>query len=152
MRKRPWKGIKEELPTLCCPNCHKQYTASSRLNATLEQGYIRLGLAMPTEADVLAMRWKMLKKEPPNEKSAEYEKYLLDLACVQLDVQLHHWRHRNSCFKKGEKDCRYKIPSNSSPSTSVKPISTTDGSSSSEKISKLEVDVKKRPPFIFLTD
>ena len=69
-------------------------------------------------------------------------------------------RHRKSCFKSGRNACRYGIPPTPSDATNVNPIfkSTSTEYESKiysdhatiRKIVELQIDVKKRAPFIFL--
>ena len=75
---------------------------------------------------------------------------------------MHDWKHRESCFKNGRKECRYKTPHLPVNETSVAPVFAVNldpvtnepqvSDPLNDPIVNLNIDLKKRTPFVFLTD
>ena len=75
---------------------------------------------------------------------------------------MHDWKHRESCFKNGRKECRYETPHLPVSDTSVAPvfpvnldrvtIEPQESDPLNDPIVGLNIDLKKRTPFVFLTD
>ena len=122
MRKISAKGA-EEPKALFCTICKMACTISSRLNAALDHGFQRcFGRGKLNQEEVIDLKCKGLPKKPNEGNIVETQKWLLQLSSIQLDVNLHDWKHRVSCFKKGGGKCRYKIPFEPVESTKVVPI------------------------------
>ena len=153
-------GSSEESQVLCCRKCNRRYTVTSKMRAALEHGYNRLQRQTPSENDIDNLLWRTLRKQPLPTNQQEIDLWLLDFACIQMRVNFHDWRHRKSCFKSGRNACRYGIPPTPFDATNVYPIfksTSTEYESKIDsdhatirKIVELQIDVKKRAPFIFL--
>ena len=96
------------------------------------------------------------------------DRWLLNLAYIQMHVNAHDWKHRGSCFKNGRKTSRYNTPYTPNQETTVEPVfavatepkitsvlptsSTSDQSSEIDEILHLNINLRKRCPFLLLTD
>ena len=151
-------GGQTESQILCCKKCKSKCTVTSKVEAVLEKGYNRLRRKKPSDTGIDNLLWRTLKKRPLPTNKEELDLWMLDFACIQMRVNFHDWRHRKSCFKSGRKACRYGIPPIPSNATAVNPIylkepsKTESTHSEPQKIVELQIDVKKRAPFIFFTD
>ena len=167
LRKKAKNNRTQELDALRCSKCSESCSVSSRIEAALEHGYQRcFGRKRLNEEEVRELIWKGLPPKPENCSAFENDRWLLNLSSVQVLVNMHDWKHRNSCFKSGRTSCRYKIPQVPIEETSALPIiAKTDSTSEdnaynwlspkasqTEDVTQLVIDVKKRPIFIFLTD
>ena len=108
MRKKQTKETKE-FDVMECTFCKLTFTATFCLEQAIENGYKRLGIEKPSETKIIQMRSEGLRPEPEEENEMEHDHWLLDLATIQLKVNLHDWKHRASCFKSARKSCRYNI-------------------------------------------
>lgn len=77
---------------------------------------------MPNENDTDSLIWHGINKKPLSNNEDEMDLWMLDMACIQLRVNQHDWRHRKSCFKNGRTTCRYGIPLAPTDVTEVKAI------------------------------
>ena len=154
-------GNKEEEKILRCRKCETTFTITERLEDALQQGYTRLGKEKPTNELIDNLMWSSLRKKPVSEDKNELDHWMLDFACIQMRVNLHDWRHRKSCFKNDRKKCRYNIPPLPCPENYVTPVYEKDEKEGEEtnlsekehkEIIAIEIDVKKRAPFLFFTD
>ena len=96
------------------------------------------------------------------------DRWLLNLAYIQMHVNAHDWKHRGSCFKNGRKTSRYNTPYTPNQETTVEPVfavatepkitsvlptsSTSNQSSEIDEILHLNITLRKRCPFLLLTD
>jgi hypothetical protein len=136
-----------------CTACNSSFTATSRLRAALDHGFQRcFGKPMPTEEEVYQLVWTGLPPQPSRLDERAHDCWLLQCAAVQFTVSIHDWRHRSSCFKGKRCHCRYKTPMLPCDSTSVAPVLDVGGDASAAPVLKLDIDVKRRPCFAFLTD
>jgi hypothetical protein len=86
--------------------------------------------------------------------------WLLKCAAIQNAVNQHDWMHRASCFKNNRNICRYGIPQPPVKDTQIIPIcdNESDTSDPSENLEtkhlrpQLDILVRKRAPFILMTD
>ncbi len=167
MRKKAKNSRSQEQDALRCSKCSKTCSISSQIKAALEHGYQRcFGRKVLDDEEVRELIWKGLPPKPEKCSTLETDRWLLNLSSVQVLVNMHDWKRRNSCFKSGRTSCRYKIPQFPTDETSAVPIlSKTDVKSEEdasnwlspkslqkEDIIQLVIDIKKRPVFIFLTD
>ena len=157
----PGKDFERKI--LICKKCNKKVTVNNQVQAALAHGYKRLNKPTPSEEDIDNLIWKSLRKRESYFTKDEIDLWKLDFACIQLRVNLHDWRHRKSCFKNGRTKCRYQIPSQPNNKTNVTPIFESQSKPTNsnptkisqppkEKITELLIDIKKRSPFILLTD
>ena len=75
---------------------------------------------------------------------------------------MHDWKHRERCSKIGRMECRYKTPHVPVNETSVAPVFAVNldpvtnepqvSDPLNDPIVNLNIDLKKRTPFVFLTD
>jgi hypothetical protein len=90
---------------------------------------------------------------------------MLDFMSIQLSVNLHDWRHRKSCYKKGRTKFRYGIRSKPCICTEVTAVFTQpphgiqaanplneEAPHPKPQIKELHIDVNKRTPFTFITN
>lgn len=167
MRKKSFTIDKKETNSLKCSKCGITCTATDRIDAALEHGFQRcFGRPRLIESEVKELIWRGLPEKPDYEDELELDRWLLNLSSIHVLVNMHDWKHRNSCFKNGRTTCRYKIPQVPVNQTSSKPLFSNNeelraGVRSSEMSSEitqkgdilqLVIDVKKGPVFIFLTD
>lgn len=90
---------------------------------------------------------------PPKGNIELEDGWLLLVSSVQVAVNLHDWKHRKSCFKNGRLVCRYNIPQTPSGKTCILPVyATANNEGSNKEILQVNVVIKKRSPFIYLTD
>ncbi len=87
--------------------------------------------------------------------------WLLNLSSIHVLVNMHAWKHRNSCFKSGGNSCRYQIPQVPISKTSIKLVFSDAGASTIQELGlnwqsprkneilQLVIDEKKRPVFMF---
>ena len=165
MRQKITKKIKER-EALHCISCCKEFSATSCLESAIESGYKRLNLQKPTENEIKNMRFQGLRPEPEETNKLEHHRWLLDLASIQMRVNIHDWKHRASCFKSKRPACRYKISFFPSKKTSMNPVFKAyeadnlptnqdliqDADHNEIRVQEMELSIKKREPFIFLTD
>jgi len=127
MARRKPPTNEEESKLLACKKCKRTCTITHQLERTMEEGFRRcFNRERLSQKEVIDLKWIGLQKRPET-NTPEFQKWLLQVASVQIDVNLHDWRHRASCFKKQEGNCRYKLPREPVEETIVKPIySATD--------------------------
>ena len=168
MRKKTTDGHAKEKNSLKCSKCSITCSVTSRIEAALENGYQRcFGRHRLTDDEVRQLIWKRLPEKPVNGDVMELDRWLLNLSSIHMLVNMHDWKHRNSCFKSGGNSCRYKIPQVPISKTNAKPVySNVENATNEEEnlnwlspksiqkedIIQLVIDVKKRPVFMFLTD
>ena len=128
-RRKP-ANDQEESKLLSSLGCRRRFTITHKLDSVMEEGFQRLfGRGKLNQDEIIDLKWIGLPKRPAtNGFSLEYQRWLLQVAAVQIDVNLHDWRHRSSCFKKRGGDCRYKLPREPVEDTMVKPIYSVAGS------------------------
>lgn len=160
MRTRP--GIEaNEGSFLQCNTCKSSITKC--IEETLEKGFQRcFGRAKLTKNEVENLIWRGLDLKPKGCDEHLMDKWMLQLASIQLYVNLHDWKHHNSYFKNNRHQCRYKIPHLPCETTTVVPkypvLLDADANvgtpcpTNQKTITHLSIHVKKRCPFIFLTD
>ena len=148
MRRRP-KRDSEELEALFCSECGIQTTCTDRINTALEHGYLRCyQRPRPTKEEVLNLIWLGLPKQPKSSNELEMDRWLLDVAVVHGLLNIHDWRHRASCFKNEREACRYHTPHASVKETCITPQLNDDES----KIEQINIEIRRRAIFMFLTD
>lgn len=100
-----------EKAILKCITCKERCTLTSRIEEALEHGYQRC-YRRPrlTEEEITNLIWHGLPQQPDISNTMDHDKWLLNLASIQSVVNNHDWRHRGSCFKRGDKECRYNMP------------------------------------------
>ena len=103
---------------------HAACTATSRIEAALENGYQRcFGRRRLDDEEIHQLIWKGLPKKPENGRdNIQLDRWLLNLSSIHVLVNMHDWKHRNSCFKSSSDLCRYKIPQLPVPKTNAAPI------------------------------
>ena len=165
MRKRPCVGSTEP-EALSCDSCSTNCSISSRINAALDHGYQRCyGRSKLSENEIIDLVWTCLPTKPALGNELEMDRWLLNLASIQMHVNSHDWKHRGSCFKNGRKTCRYNTPHTPNQESTVEPVfaviteskvlptsSTSNQSSESDEILHLNINLRKRCPFLLLTD
>lgn len=168
LRKKSTGSHSTEKHALRCPICDSTCSVTSRIDAALENGYQRcFGRQRLTDDEVRQLIWKGIPQKPVNGDEMERDRWLLNMSSIHVLVNMHDWKHRNSCFKSGRNSCRYKIPQVPINKTNVKPVLSSAGTSNvegeninlllgktrqKEDIIQLVIDIKKRPVFMFLTD
>ena len=172
MRKKSTGSNTQEKHSLSCSKCETTCSVTSRIDAAMEHGYQRcFGRPRLTDDEVKQLIWKGLAEKPVGKDAMELDRWLLNLSSIHVLVNMHDWKHRNSCFKSGDGYCRYKIPQVPIFKTNANPIySDAETSAETQKshteslnllsseakhkkdIIQLVIDVKKRPVFMFLTD
>ena len=127
MARRKPENNEEESKLLACKKCRRTCTITDQLEKTMEEGFRRcFNRGRLSLKEVIDLKWIGLPKRPET-NTPEFQKWLLQVASVQIDVNLHDWRHRTSCFKKLDGNCRYKLPREPVEETMVNPIySATD--------------------------
>lgn len=89
-----------KVPCLSCFICLSYFTCSDVITALLEHGYQRYyGRQKPTNAEVENLIWTGLPQNPRNGDLLQIDRWLLNLASIEAAVNIHDWRHRESCFK-----------------------------------------------------
>ncbi|EFX73115.1 hypothetical protein DAPPUDRAFT_325613 [Daphnia pulex] len=162
LRSRP-KNIDIEPHGLKCPICQVTYTVTSRIDAALQSGYRRcFGKEQLTKKEVIDLIWLGMPLQPNAEDVNAFDRWLLHFASIQVLVNMHDWKHRSSCFKNGRLFCRYNTPHDTVQETNVTPVYakstnlTEDEdptlSSASKEIVYLNISLKKRAVFMFMTD
>ena len=141
---------------LRCSDCGKCCSITDRLDAVLEHGYRRcFGRGKLTNDEIIDLKWRGVSLKPSTTDTANYDKWLMEVASVQCSVNLHDWKHRSSCFKSGGDHCRYKIPSLPVAETTVVPVCVRcldiNGSWSSA-VTKVQINIKRRPSFVLFTE
>ena len=103
MRNRPIVHAAEE-NALKCDKCDSCFSISHVINQTLERGFQRcFGRSKLTEEETWNLVWTQLPVKPlPDENPMELDRWLLHLSSIQLFVNQHDWKHRESCFKMAE--------------------------------------------------
>lgn len=147
----------EEEPTiLCCSKCQQTFSISNRLDCVLEYGHRRcFGRGKLSNEEVIDLKWRGFCSKPNMSVKIAYDRWLLEVASVQCSVNLHDWKHRTSCFKKGGDQCRYKIPSIPVADTIVVPVCMTCVDSKllrSSIVTSVEISIKCRPSFVLFTE
>ena len=163
MRNRPIMHAAEE-NALKCDKCDSCFSISHVINQTLERGFQRcFGRSKLTEEETWNLVWTQLPvKTLPDENPMELDRWLLHLSSIQLFVNQHDWKHRESCFKNGRKQCRYNTPHLPSEEMTVEPVFAINIETETNEplppnplndpIVNLNISLKKRTPFLFLTD
>ena len=162
MRHRPVVSS-AEAKALKCDACNSCFSITETINAALERGFQRcFGRSRLTEQETQNLVWQKLRAKPPSTDAHELDCWLLHLSSIQLLVNMHDWKHRESCFKNGRKECRYKTPHLPVNETSVAPVFAVNldpvtnepqvSDPLNDPIVNLNIDLKKRTPFVFLTD
>ena len=149
---------------LKCDKCDSCFSISHVINQTLERGFQRcFGRSKLTEEETRNLVWTQLPVKPlPDENPMELDRWLLHLSSIQLFVNQHDWKHRESCFKNGRKQCRYNTPHLPSEEMTVEPVFAINIETETNEplppnplndpIVHLNISLKKRTPFLFLTD
>jgi hypothetical protein len=153
---------KTEEKVLSCAFCGATSKITDRIAAGLSHGCERLLLTSPNHSiDVNRLRWNGLEKNVFGNAAAQHsDSWLLKCAAIQNAVNQHDWMHRTSCFKNNRNICRYGIPQPPVKDTQVIPIcdNELDIDDSSEVLEpkhlrlQLDILVRKRAPFILMTD
>ena len=152
-----------EASALKCYTCHSCHCISQAIDAALERGFQRCcGRPKLSPEETQNLVWCQLRAKPPPTDEQDLDCWLLHLASIQLSVNMHDWKHRESCFKNGRNECRYNTPHLPVDETSVEPAFAVNLDAVTHKpqptdpfydrIVHLEIDLKKRTPFFFLTD
>ena len=155
-------GSGEEKKIIFCKQCDDIFSVTERVEAALQHGYERLNKLKPTNEKIDDLMWQSLRKKPLPQNKVELDLWTLDFACIEMRVNLHDWRHRKSCLKNGRKMCRYNIPPLPTLKTNVEAIYESESDDAEgedfnlptehKKISEIQIDVRKRAPFLFFTD
>ena len=105
---------------LNCVVCNRKFAAGECNRAALDRGFQRcFGRDSYSKEEVQLLIWKGLPVKPFEGESLACERWLLLVASIQNEVNTHDWKHRQSCFKNGRSQCRYKIPHVPCEKTSV---------------------------------
>ncbi len=124
MKKKP---ADVEIDCLQCPLCEKKSTISSQLDVALVHGFNRcFGRSRLSSEEITTVIWKGLESEPSTEDTVAHDRWLLQVAAIHIEVNLHDWKHRESCFKGKKPECRYKIPKPPVQSTKVALVEKED--------------------------
>ena len=163
------RGGNEEKRCLVCTECKRTFTPTKKIlegfdnackildspmiNPTLagKKEFIYHGLPVETIVSKL--------NEASGKHDSEMYKYWvrkmnLEVAKGMFHLNIHHWKHFESCFKYSKKrnkktqECRYKKPD--WPTTVQKFLSFQIDSNG--KVQRLSFSTQQRPPFIFLSE
>ncbi len=98
---RKWVKVDAtKIPCISCSICLSYFTCFDVITALLEHGYQRYyGRKKPTNAEVENLIWTGLPQNPQNGDLLQIDRWLLNLASIEAAVNIHDWRHRESCFK-----------------------------------------------------
>ena len=155
MRKRSAMNA-EEPSILLCSQCRATFTISSRLSAALDHGFHRcFGRARLTDEEIIDIKWSGMPSKPAEDDVPQFERWQLLLASVQLQVNLHDWKHRSSCFKTKSNQCRYHLPQNPVDATSVLPLLATkkkESTTAEAEVTGVQICLRRRPPFALVTE
>jgi hypothetical protein len=158
MRRRLRTNAEEKV--LSCTSCATCCTITDRIAAGFRHGHERLLPSSPS-LDVNKLRWTGLENNVScNAVDRTSDIWRLKCAAIQNAVNQHDWMHRASCFKNHRSICRYDIPQPPVKETKIIPIcdNESDTGDSSENIeqkhplSQLDILIRKRAPFILMTD
>jgi len=153
-----------EAKALKCEVCGSFYSISQTIDAALERGFQRcFSRGKLTEEETRDLIWRQLRVKPPADAAVlEIDRWLLHLSSIQVLVNMHDWKHRESCFKNGRKQCRYNTPHLPVDKTVVEPVFAVNldpetnqpipADPFNDTIVHLNINLKKRNPFLFLTD
>lgn len=75
-----------------------------------------------SEEEIIDLKWTGLESKPATGNENDLDTWRLQLASIQVSVNLHDWRHRISCFKKTGDHCRYNLPDYPAQNTIVNPV------------------------------
>ena len=163
MRNRPVVPA-TEAKALKCDKCDACYSISQSIDAALERGFQRcFNRPKLTDEETRELVYKQLRVKPlPDADPLELDRWLLHLSSIQVLVNVHDWKHRESCFKNNRTQCRYKTPHLPTDATLVEPVFAINLEPGTNKplpsdalndpIVHLNINLKKRTPFVFLTD
>ena len=146
IRSRP-RNENEEREALRCSLCGIRSSCTDRINAALEHGYLRCyKKSRPNKEEILNLIWLGLPKQPDCMNPIENDRWLLDVAVVHGLLNIHDWRHRASCFKNDRDRCRYHTPHATVNETRITPEFKAGN------IDKINIEIRRRAVFMFLTD
>jgi hypothetical protein len=162
MRHRPVVPA-SEANALKCDACNKNYSISQTIDAAMERGFQRcFGRSKLTEEETINLVWQQLRAKPPATETLDLDCWLLHLSSIQLLVNMHDWKHRESCFKNGRDLCRHNNPHLPTNATTVEPVFAVNldpvtnepqpPDALNDVIVHLNINLRKRTPFLFLTD
>ena len=162
MRNRPVVPA-VEASALKCDDCKSICSISETIDAALNRGFKRcFGRSKLTPEETQNLIWQRLPSKPRTGDLMALDQWLLHLSSIQVYVNMHDWRHRESCFKNQRSQCRYNTPHSPVEETSVTPVfavnldPVTNEPQPSDKLQDpivhLNINLKKRSPFVFLTD
>jgi hypothetical protein len=122
MRRRPLVPA-TEASALRCDTCHSCHSISQAIDAAMERGFQRC-FCRPklSPEEIQNFVWRQLRPKPAPTDEHDLDCWLLHLASIQLSVNMHDWKHRESCFKNGRKECRHKTPYLPVDETSVEQV------------------------------
>lgn len=156
MRSRPTKD-EVELEALQCSVCNIKSTCSDRIQMAFEHGYMRCHKkSKPNKQQILDLMWVGLRPKPQIEDTHQLDCWILDVAVIHDLVNIHDWRHRASCFKIRQEQCRYHCPHGESTTHATteynEKIPDKANESSPKEIIKINLQIQRRAIFMFLTD
>ena len=163
MRNRPVVPA-TEAKALKCDNCEACISVSQTIDAALERGFQRcFNRPKLTDEETKELVYKQLRVKPlPDAEPIELDRWLLHLSSIQVLVNVHDWKHRESCFKNNRAQCRYKTPHLPNDEMLMQPVFAVNLKPQTNKplpsdplndsIVHLNIALKKRCPFVFLTD
>lgn len=156
MRSRPTKD-EVELEALQCSVCNIKSTCSDRIQMAFEHGYMRCHKkSKPNKQQILDLMWVGLRLKPQIEDTHQLDCWILDVAVIHDLVNIHDWRHRASCFKIRQEQCRYHCPHGESTTHATteynEKIPDKANESSPKEIIKINLQIQRRAIFMFLTD
>lgn len=155
MRKRAAKSSGEPA-ILKCQRCSSTFTISERLAAALDHGYNRCyGRVRLSEEETISLKWSGLAAKPDEDDVLAFDRWQLQLASIQLNVNLHDWKHRASCFKQSCGQCRYHLPQSPVTATSIVPIIDHEESKDGKResiVTGVTISLQRRPPFALFTE
>lgn len=156
MRSRPTKD-EGELEALQCSVCNIKSTCSDRIQMAFEHGYMRCNKkSKPNKQQILDLMWVGLRPKPQIEDTHQLDCWILDVAVIHDLVNIHDWRHRASCLKIRQEQCRYHCPHGESTTHATteynEKIPDKANESSPKEIIKINLQIQRRAIFMFLTD
>lgn len=152
LQMRQKQGGRPESEILQCDVCKHKCSITTKIEETLEHGFQRC-FEKPrlTETEITQLMWQGLSPQPPFLPKNVHDRWLLQLASIQSVINVHDWKHRGSCFKKGQKECRYHMPRQPVENTNVK-IEINKENITQGLISNIIIEIKRRIPFLNIAD
>ncbi|KZR98263.1 Uncharacterized protein APZ42_006400, partial [Daphnia magna] len=162
MRHRPVVPA-SKASALKCDGCNNKYSITQTIDAALKRGFqCCFSRSKLTEEETINLVLQQLREKPPATDTLDLDCWLLHLSSIQLLVDMHDWKHRESCFKYGRDLCRYNNPHLPTNTTTVEPIFAVNldpvtnelqpPDTLNDFIVHLNINLRKKTPFLFLTD